>query len=74
MVGVPVPRFVYIALPGETQLVTAGRFQRVLDRTGVATRRGGFGTGRAVCAGFDTAVLCSSIKFRPVAHTPGYST
>jgi len=31
--------FVYIALPGETEFVTAGRFQRTLDRHGVATGR-----------------------------------
>jgi serine/threonine-protein kinase HipA len=31
--------FVYIALPGETEFVTAGRFQRNIDRHGVATGR-----------------------------------
>jgi len=31
--------FVYIALPGETEFVTAGRFQRTVDRHGVATGR-----------------------------------
>ena len=31
--------FVYIALPGETELVTAGRFVREIDRHGVATGR-----------------------------------
>ena len=31
--------FVYIALPGETEFVTAGRFQRTTDRRGVATGR-----------------------------------
>ena len=31
--------FVYIALPGETELVTAGRFRRSFDRHGVATGR-----------------------------------
>jgi len=31
--------FVYIALPGETEFVTAGRFQRNFDRHGVATGR-----------------------------------
>jgi serine/threonine-protein kinase HipA len=31
--------FVYIALPGETEFVTAGRFQRSFDRHGVATGR-----------------------------------
>ncbi len=31
--------FVYIALPGETEFVTAGRFQRGFDRHGVATGR-----------------------------------
>jgi serine/threonine-protein kinase HipA len=31
--------FVYIALPGETEFVTAGRYQRTIDRTGVATGR-----------------------------------
>ena len=31
--------FVYIALPGETEFVTAGRFQRNVDRHGVATGR-----------------------------------
>lgn len=31
--------FVYIALPGETEFVTAGRFQRTEDRHGVATGR-----------------------------------
>lgn len=31
--------FVYIVLPGETEFVTAGRFQRTLDRHGVATGR-----------------------------------
>jgi serine/threonine-protein kinase HipA len=31
--------FVYIALPGETELVTAGRFAREIDRHGVATGR-----------------------------------
>jgi serine/threonine-protein kinase HipA len=31
--------FVYIALPGETEFVTAGRFQRNIDRHGIATGR-----------------------------------
>lgn len=31
--------FVYIALPGETEFVTAGRFERRTDRRGVATGR-----------------------------------
>lgn len=31
--------FVYIALPAETDFVTAGRYQRTIDRTGVATGR-----------------------------------
>jgi len=31
--------FVYIALPGETTFVTAGRFERSVDRHGVATGR-----------------------------------
>jgi len=31
--------FVYIVLPGETEFVTAGRFQRTVDRHGVATGR-----------------------------------
>ena len=31
--------FVYITLPGETEFVTAGRFQRTIDRHGVATGR-----------------------------------
>ena len=31
--------FVYIALPGETAFVTAGRFERSVDRHGVATGR-----------------------------------
>lgn len=31
--------FVYIALPGETKFVTAGRYQRTIDRHGVATGR-----------------------------------
>lgn len=31
--------FVYIALPGETEFVTAGRYQRAIDRHGVATGR-----------------------------------
>lgn len=31
--------FVYIALPGETEFVTAGRFERTIDRNGVATGR-----------------------------------
>jgi serine/threonine-protein kinase HipA len=31
--------FVYIALPGETEFTTAGRFQRAVDRHGVATGR-----------------------------------
>ncbi|MDZ7768610.1 MAG: type II toxin-antitoxin system HipA family toxin [Woeseiaceae bacterium] len=31
--------FVYIALPGETEFVTAGRFERKTDRHGVATGR-----------------------------------
>ena len=31
--------FVYIALPGETEFVTAGRFERSFDRHGVATGR-----------------------------------
>lgn len=31
--------FVYIALPGETEFVTAGRYQRTEDRHGVATGR-----------------------------------
>jgi serine/threonine-protein kinase HipA len=31
--------FVYIALPGETEFVTAGRFERSFDRYGVATGR-----------------------------------
>ena len=31
--------FVYIALPGETEFVTAARFQRSFDRHGVATGR-----------------------------------
>ena len=31
--------FVYIALPGDTEFVTAGRFQRTIDRHGVATGR-----------------------------------
>jgi serine/threonine-protein kinase HipA len=31
--------FVYIVLPGETEFVTAGRFQRNVDRHGVATGR-----------------------------------
>jgi len=31
--------FVYISLPGETKFVTAGRFQRTVDRHGVATGR-----------------------------------
>jgi serine/threonine-protein kinase HipA len=31
--------FVYITLPGETDFVTAGRYQRAIDRTGVATGR-----------------------------------
>lgn len=29
--------FVYITLPGETEFVTAGRYRRTIDRTGVAT-------------------------------------
>ena len=31
--------FVYITLPGETEFVTAGRYRRTIDRTGVATGR-----------------------------------
>lgn len=31
--------FVYIALPGETEFVTAGRFAREIDRHGIATGR-----------------------------------
>ncbi len=31
--------FVYIALPGETEFVTAGRHQRTIDRHGIATGR-----------------------------------
>jgi serine/threonine-protein kinase HipA len=31
--------FVYIVLPGETEFVTAGRFQRNIDRRGIATGR-----------------------------------
>lgn len=31
--------FVYIALPGDTEFVTAGRFERSVDRHGVATGR-----------------------------------
>jgi serine/threonine-protein kinase HipA len=31
--------FVYVVLPGETELVTAGRFRRTVDRHGVATGR-----------------------------------
>jgi hypothetical protein len=31
--------FVYIALPGEAEFVTAGRFERTIDRNGVATGR-----------------------------------
>lgn len=31
--------FVYITLPGETDFVTAGRYERTIDRTGVATGR-----------------------------------
>lgn len=31
--------FVYIALPGETEFVTAGRFERTFDRHGIATGR-----------------------------------
>lgn len=37
--------FVYIALPGKTEFVTAGRFQRSFDRHGVAT--GGFVYGKS---------------------------
>lgn len=37
--------FVYIALPGQTEFVTAGRFRRDIDRTGVA--RGRFVYGRS---------------------------
>ena len=31
--------FVYIALPGETEFVTAGRFERSADRRGISTGR-----------------------------------
>ncbi len=31
--------YVYISLPGETEFVTAGRFQNMVDRHGVAQGR-----------------------------------
>lgn len=40
--------FVYIALPGETEFVTAGRYQRTVDRHGVAAGR--FVYGRSYLA------------------------
>jgi serine/threonine-protein kinase HipA len=53
--------FVYIALPGETDFVTAGRYQRTIDRTGVATGR--FVYGKSYLAR-DNAVPIDPIELK----------
>jgi serine/threonine-protein kinase HipA len=58
--------FVYIALPGETEFVTAGRFQRSHDRLGVATGR--FVYGKSYL-GRDNAVPLDPIELKLTAKT-----
>lgn len=53
--------FVYIALPGETEFVTAGRYQRTIDRHGVATGR--FVYGKSYLAR-DNAVPIDTIELK----------
>src|SRR3970040_2675655 len=53
--------FVYIALPGETEFVTAGRFQLSTDRHGIATGR--FVYGRSYLAR-DNAVPIDPIELK----------
>lgn len=47
--------YVYIALPGQTEFVTAGRYQRLVDRAGLATGR--FVYGRSYLAREDAVPL-----------------
>ncbi len=58
--------FVYIALPGETEFVTAGRYQRTIDRHGVATGR--FVYGKSYLAR-DNAVPIDPIELKLGTNT-----
>lgn len=58
--------FVYIALPGETEFVAAGRFQRSHDRHGVATGR--FVYGRSYLSR-DNAVPLDPIELKLSSRT-----
>jgi serine/threonine-protein kinase HipA len=58
--------FVYIALPGETEFVTAGRFQRNIDRHGVATGR--FVYGKSYLAR-DNAVPIDPLELKLAPRT-----
>ena len=58
--------FVYIALPGETEFVTAGRYQRTIDRHGVATGR--FVYGKSYLAR-DNAVPIDPIELKLATNT-----
>lgn len=53
--------FVYITLPGETEFVTAGRYRRTIDRSGVATGR--FVYGRSYLAR-DNAVPIDPLELK----------
>ena len=58
--------FVYIVLPGETEFVTAGRYQRTIDRHGVATGR--FVYGKSYFAR-DNAVPIDPIELKLATNT-----
>ncbi len=58
--------FVYIALPGETKFVTAGRFQRNIDRHGIAEGR--FVYGKSYLAR-ETAVPIDPIELKLSTRT-----
>ena len=58
--------FVYIALPGETEFVTAGRFQRNIDRHGIAEGR--FVYGKSYLAR-ETAVPIDPIELKLSTRT-----
>ena len=53
--------YVYITLPSETESVTAGRFQRTVDRHGVATGRFVYGIS---CLARDNAVPIDPIDLK----------
>jgi len=58
--------YVYIALPGETEFVTAGRFQHTTDRHGIATGR--FVYGKSYLAR-ETAMPIDPIELRLTPKT-----